>query len=1121
MMSVPAKSDHYSKVTPQHRHPCLGRTNLQLEKGAGSVFNMDKPAGSGEDLHRNPEYSGVLTGTSAGQPSDAVRLCPQQQTYNVFSTTHNPGSISNTTACAGSSFTIPSASDASTGTPASSGPTYSWERAPGPAFTVWTARPGTGATITETIATPGYYRYRRTAAFGCGSPVSTTADVTVYSITHNAGAISGAQICAGGTVSITNSTSAFTGTPASSGPVYSWERAVSPYTSWTSLTGSAATFSETMNTPGTYRYRRTATFGCGSPVTTTVNVVVNPLPDPVISGPNNVCQNDEETYTTPFIANHTYSWSTSLGTFVGASTGNSVTIRWSTVGNGSVTVTETITATGCNRTTTPYPVTVNPGPPTTAPAFVSGATNICRNGTLNLDVSNVATAIEYIWDFSWIAGTDNATTTTSEISIVLTGLAPGTYTVTVAGSNGCGTGPWMTPAHSFNINDIPDLASLSNTVCSDEVSAITFSISNPGATITGLTYNIASISMNSLTPSAGSPATGTAFAANVIADDAYTNKTSANVNVIYSVVPVSSQGCAGNAENVTLTVRPEPVLANLSTSKCSDEALGFSLSVAAGSSPAASYNITAINNNGLTASAGSPAIGTALAANVIADDAWRNLSNAPVNVVYSIVPVGTNGCTGDTYSMTITVNPEPSLATLNATRCSDEPLGFNLAVATGSVPAASYNITSINANGLTASAGSPATGSVLPANVIANDAWTNTTASPVNVIYTVVPVSAAGCLGDPRTITITVNPEPSLANLSNAVCSDAPSGITLAVAGTSVPAAAYNITSINDGGLISSAGSPAVGNGLLAGVIADDAWTNKTAANVNVVYTVVPVSAAGCAGNPVDVTLTVRPEPVLANLDRSICSDAAFGFNLSLALGSSPAASYNITAINANGLTASAGSPASGTGLAATVIADDAWTNTTNAPVNVVYSIVPVGVNGCSGDTYTMTITINPEPVLASLNTTRCSDEALGFSLATAAGSVAASSYNITSINANGLTASAGSPAPGNGLAANVIANDAWTNTTSGPVDVVYTVVPVSASGCPGNPMTVTITVNPEPVLANLNTTLCSDAPLNFNLATASGSVAASSYNITSINPNGSYRISGFPCARQRTSQAV
>ncbi len=507
----------------------------------------------------------------------------------------------------------------------------------------------------------------------------------------------------------------------------------------------------------------------------------------------------------------------------------------------------------------------------------------------------------------------------------------------------------------------------------------------------------------------------------------------------------------------------------------------------------------------MTASAGAPATGNGLAANVIADDAWTNTTAAAINAVYTIVPVGTNGCVGDAYTMTISVNPEPTLATLDATKCSDEALGFNLSVAGGSVAASTYNITAINNGGLTASAGAPAVGNGLAANVISNDAWTNTTASPVNVVYTVVPVSAAGCQGNPKTITITVNPEPTLAALANTVCSDAPSAITLSTAAGSVAAATYNITGINANGLTASAGSPAVANGQAANVIADDAWTNKTAANVNVVYTVVPVSGANCQGNPLTVTLTVQPEPVLAALSTTKCSDEVLGFNLSVAAGSSAAASYNITAINPNGLTASAGAPATGNGLAANVIADDAWTNTTAAAVNVVYTIVPVGTNGCVGDSYTMTIAVNPEPTLATLDATKCSDEALGFNLSVAAGSVAAATYNITAINNGGLAASAGAPAVGNNLAANVISNDAWTNTTANPVNVVYTIVPVSGANCQGNPKTITITVNPEPTLATLDATKCSDEALGFNLSVIAGSVAASAYNITANQYRRSY----------------
>lgn len=45
--------------------------------------------------------------------------------------------------------------------------------------------------------------------------------------------------------------------------------------------------------------------------------------------------------------------------------------------------------------------------------------------------------------------------------------------------------------------------------------------------------------------------------------------------------------------------------------------------------------------------------------------------------------------------------------------------------------------------------------------------------------------------------------------------------------------------------------------------LADDVWTNINNAfvSIDVVYTVTPVTAAGCSGNPFTVTVPVKPEP--------------------------------------------------------------------------------------------------------------------------------------------------------------------------------------------------------------------------------------------------------------------
>jgi large repetitive protein len=244
------------------------------------------------------------------------------------------------------------------------------------------------------------------------------------------------------------------------------------------------------------------------------------------------------------------------------------------------------------------------------------------------------------------------------------------------------------------------------------------------------------------------------------------------------------------------------------------------------------------------------------------------------------------------------------------------------------------------------------------------------------------------------------------------------------------------------------------------------------------VYTVVPVSAAGCQGNPFTVTLTINPEPVVVNQTGTICSDVANGVTLGNDIDTPQATTYNITNINSNLLPPFAGNPTTGTGLAANVIADDAWTNTTPAAVNVVYTVVPVSSANCQGNPFTVTITVESALGVGPQTVIACSDAPIGFILGTAPNTT----YNITAINQNGLTPSAGNPVIGNGFSANEIADDAWTNTTPVAVTVVYTVLPVSSNGCIGQPFTVTATINPEPVVVDQTATICSDSASGVSL---------------------------------------
>src|SRR5690606_10306160 len=108
------------------------------------------------------------------------------------------------------------------------------------------------------------------------------------------------------------------------------------------------------------------------------------------------------------------------------------------------------------------------------------------------------------------------------------------------------------------------------------------------------------------------------------------------------------------------------------------------------------------------------------------------------------------------------------------------------------------------------------------------------------------------------------------------------------------------------------------------------------------------------------------------------------------------------------------------------------------------------------------------------LDATVCSGSASGINFAVAGGSVAAPTFNITSLTSTGLTIVGGAPNTGNNLAPNVIFDDAWRNVTTAPIDAVYSVVPVSSGGCLGDPLDVTLTVDPEPVMTNGPITVCS-----------------------------------------------
>ena len=478
-----------------------------------------------------------------------------------------------------------------------------------------------------------------------------------------------------------------------------------------------------------------------------------------------------------------------------------------------------------------------------------------------------------------------------------------------------------------------------------------------------------------------------------------------------------------------------------------------------------------------------------------------NSCNETGAVTIQVIPT-VDGCSGNPVDFIFTVDPTPQIEDkAPAAICSGEEftiIPLNSCTLGGDiVPAGtSYTWSVTQITGTVTGVVSTDTGT---GNVIGT--ITNTSASFGTVEYTVTPTSANGCEGDVFTVTMTVNPEPVVADQVHTACSDEALGINFN-ASSSVAAEIYNITALNLNGLTVSAGGAAIANGLLASDLSDDAFTNTSSAPVDVVYTVVPVSGAGCEGDAFTVTVTVNPEPVVADQTLVVCSDELLNYTLENDSDTPNVASYSLTNIDDNGLTPGSGNSTVQTGYANTAISSDTWNNTTPNAIDVVYTFVPVGDNGCQGDAFTLTVTVNPEPVVADQTLVVCSDELFNYTLENDSDTPNVVSYSLTNIVSNGLTPGSGNSAVQTGLPNTAISNDSWTNTTTTAVVVAYTFVPLADNGCEGDAFTVSVTVDPEPVVANQIHAVCSDEALGINF-NASSSVAAETYNITALNLNG------------------
>ena len=143
------------------------------------------------------------------------------------------------------------------------------------------------------------------------------------------------------------------------------------------------------------------------------------------------------------------------------------------------------------------------------------------------------------------------------------------------------------------------------------------------------------------------------------------------------------------------------------------------------------------------------------------------------------------------------------------------------------------------------------------------------------------------------------------------------------------------------------------------------------------------ILATGCEGEDFTVTITVNPEPQIDNFSETICEGDTFisitpedGTNGVVPLGTTY--TWDIAANSSSSIEgASASTAASATipGSELTLVAG------TTSPQDLIYVVTPTSSEGCEGEDFTVTITVNPVPQLEdSLENAICHNDSYTYS---------------------------------------------------------------------------------------------------------------------------------------------
>jgi gliding motility-associated-like protein len=716
------------------------------------------------------------------------------------------------------------------------------------------------------------------------------------------------------------------------------------------------------------------------------------------------------------------------------------------------TVTST-TANGCAATTFQIDATVVPM------AIISGKSKeICSNNIFSVIPVNgngdiVLAGTTYTWtviDNPNVSGDIDQSTPQLSISQMLINntIAPQTvlYTATSNTNSGCAS-------TSFSVTIIVDptpqiVSKTPAAICSGQ----TFSV-NPqngvGGDIvpSGTTYTWVVSSNSNVTGQSNQSSQQSLISQTLV------NLTDVVQTLTYTVTPkAAANECVGSDFTITVVINPKPtILDKTPAAICSGSS--FLINPATGSGeivPAGTTYSWVVSNNanvsGQSNLNGQTSIGQTL----------RNLTNVDQVLTYTVTPTSSLGCTGNSFIVTVTIKPVSTIIDKTITICSEQSFNGTPSNATDIIPlGTTYTWTKTNnANILGASNQTAQQGTI-------SQLLTNISSATQSVTYTVLPSLLNACAPSQFNIVVIVNPKPAIANITAAAICSGTSFSVVPTDGTDlVPVGTTYTWTVAPNTFITGQSDVAVGQSTIGQIL-----NNLTNINKLLVYTVTPTSAAGCVGANFQVTVVVKPTAIIATKTQTICSETAFVF--------SPA-NDGVDVIPSGTLykwvlVPNANITGGSSQLTAQLNISQTLTNLTNIPQDLIYIVTPVLGNGCSTGNFTATVTVNPKPTIANINTTVCS--VTPFTVTPTNGSdivPAGTVYTWIVGNNSNLSGQSDQNLPQTNISQTLV------NATSITQPLYYTVHPTSSAGCVGPQFTIRVDVKATPNIASASRTICS-----------------------------------------------